>query len=58
MWITILILLCIITLLFGYIFLTSKAKAYIIFFGGILLLVIISGILVAIGIKAFFISRN
>lgn len=37
----------------GYLYLSDKAKANIIFFGTLALIVIFSGILIAIGLKAF-----
>ena len=49
-----LVLLCVLLIYFGYKYLSDDIKASIIFFGTVLGVMVISGILVAIGIKAFF----
>ena len=49
-----LVLLCVLLIYFGYKYLSDDIKASIIFFGTVLGAMVISGILVAIGIKAFF----
>jgi uncharacterized membrane protein (DUF485 family) len=49
-----LVLLCVLLIYFGHKYLSDDIKASIIFFGTVLGVMVISGILVAIGIKAFF----